>query len=160
MINFAGKNGDSTKVENTDSSSSDSSDSNGSSEESQSAGKNKSTIKEMDEKALRRYYRRKEKENVNRGRELVRRLLNGKTGCRTRGGGRIFDEPTVPTPRPRRCGTIDVKFSERQFPTPARESQQLEEQEVMQSSRPTLLRFFLFCFVTDKALLRWKNHIF
>lgn len=43
---------------------------------------------------------------------------------------RIFDEPTKAIPLPRRSGTIDVTFSERVFPTPARESSHAEEQEV------------------------------
>ncbi|XP_046142138.1 LOW QUALITY PROTEIN: dynein axonemal assembly factor 4-like, partial [Osmia bicornis bicornis] len=44
----------------------------------------------------------------------------------------IFEEPSKSVPLPRRNGTINVTFSERAFPTPARESHHLEEQEWLQ----------------------------
>lgn len=42
----------------------------------------------------------------------------------------IFDEPGRTIPLPRKSGIINVTFSERVFPTPARESSHAEEQEV------------------------------
>ncbi|KAG7205374.1 hypothetical protein KM043_007370 [Ampulex compressa] len=41
----------------------------------------------------------------------------------------IFSEPTKAVPLPRKTATINVSFSERVFPTPARESSHLDEQE-------------------------------
>lgn len=69
-----------------------------------------------------------------RRRELIDRILSGKP----RRLNRIFDEPNKAVPLPRKNGTINVKFSERTFPTPARESHLLEEQEVR----------FISCFIT------------
>lgn len=69
-----------------------------------------------------------------RKRELIDRILRGKQ----RRFNRIFDEPNKAVPLPRKNGTINVKFSERTFPTPARESHLLEEQEVR----------FISCFIT------------
>lgn len=43
---------------------------------------------------------------------------------------RIFHEPTKAIPLPRKSGTITVSFTERVFPTPARESSHVQEQEV------------------------------
>ncbi|KAK2583693.1 hypothetical protein KPH14_009619 [Odynerus spinipes] len=60
-----------------------------------------------------------------RGKELIDKILNGKL----RRLNKIFDEPTKAIPLPRKSGTINITFSERSFPTPARESHQLEEQE-------------------------------
>lgn len=46
----------------------------------------------------------------------------------------IFEEPSKSVPLPRKMGTINVTFSERRFPTPARESSHVEEQEVLSLS--------------------------
>ncbi|XP_011301185.1 dyslexia susceptibility 1 candidate gene 1 protein homolog isoform X2 [Fopius arisanus] len=60
-------------------------------------------------------------EDMIRGKKIINDILNGKY----REHNEIFDD----TPRPRKCATINVNFSERIFPTPARESSQLQEQE-------------------------------
>ncbi|XP_026667648.1 dynein assembly factor 4, axonemal-like [Ceratina calcarata] len=44
----------------------------------------------------------------------------------------IFEEPEKSVPLPRKAGTINVTFSDRKFPTPARESSHVEEQEWLQ----------------------------
>jgi len=41
------------------------------------------------------------------------------------------DEDVKPVPLPRNCSTIKVCFTARPFPTPQRESQALEEEEVL-----------------------------
>jgi hypothetical protein len=41
------------------------------------------------------------------------------------------DENVKPVPFPRKCGTIKVHFTARAFPTPKRESQAPEEEEVI-----------------------------
>lgn len=61
-----------------------------------------------------------------RGQELIDRILSGKP----RKLNQIFDEPNKAVPLPRKNGTINITFSERTFPTPARESHLIEEQEV------------------------------
>ncbi|KAF7399627.1 hypothetical protein HZH68_008219 [Vespula germanica] len=60
-----------------------------------------------------------------RGQELIDRILSGKP----RKLNQIFDEPNKAVPLPRKNGTINITFSERTFPTPARESHLIEEQE-------------------------------
>lgn len=62
-----------------------------------------------------------------RGKEIIDKILTGKYRTSNRN---IFEDTNTSTPMPRQCGTINVKFSERIFPTPARESHYLEEQEV------------------------------
>lgn len=84
----------------------------------------KCLVKEVDEKALHKFYKKKQKERP--GQELIDRILNGKSPKINK----IFNDPTKAVPLPRKVGTINVKFSERAFPTPARESAQVEEQEV------------------------------
>lgn len=59
-------------------------------------------------------------------RNLIDRILKG----RYLKVNQIFDGPMKAIPLPRKSGTINVTFSERAFPTPARESSFVEEQEV------------------------------
>ncbi|XP_015115383.1 dynein assembly factor 4, axonemal [Diachasma alloeum] len=63
-------------------------------------------------------------EDLKRGKKIIDDILRGKY----RGRMEIFDDTSAPMPR--QCGMINVTFSERMFPTPARESNRLEEQEV------------------------------
>ncbi|KAI4487066.1 hypothetical protein M0802_012055 [Mischocyttarus mexicanus] len=58
--------------------------------------------------------------------ELIDRILNSGKPQRL---NQIFDEPNKSVPLPRKNTTINIKFSERTFPTPARESHLIEEQE-------------------------------
>jgi murein DD-endopeptidase MepM/ murein hydrolase activator NlpD len=81
-------------------------------------------IKEMDQKSLRKFYARMKKQKPDQ--DLIDRVLKNKYSKINR----IFDEPEKAIPLPRRNGTINITFSERAFPTPARESSHLEEQEV------------------------------
>lgn len=87
-----------------------------------------SLVKEMDQKSLQKFYKKTKKQTS--GRDLINRILKG----RYPKINQIFDEPTKAVPLPRRSGTINVTFSERAFPTPARESSFIEEQEVRVSS--------------------------
>ncbi|XP_076246872.1 dynein axonemal assembly factor 4 [Calliopsis andreniformis] len=80
-------------------------------------------IKKMSEEELRKFYEKKR--NVRPGLASVKAAIKGKLVKRNS----IFDEPSKSIPLPRKSGTIDVMFSERKFPTPARESAHLEEQE-------------------------------
>jgi len=81
-------------------------------------------IKEMDPKSLRKFYAKMKKQKPDQ--DLIDRVLKNKYSKINR----IFDEPEKTVPLPRRNGTINITFSERAFPTPARESSHLEEQEV------------------------------
>jgi len=81
-------------------------------------------IKEMDQKSLRKFYARVHKQRPDQ--DLIDRVLKNKYSKINR----IFDEPEKAIPLPRKNGTINITFSERAFPTPARESSHLEEQEV------------------------------
>ncbi|XP_011695253.1 PREDICTED: dyslexia susceptibility 1 candidate gene 1 protein homolog [Wasmannia auropunctata] len=83
----------------------------------------KPLVKEMNQKSLKKFYKKTEKQRP--GQELIDRILKG----RYPKINQIFDEPTKAVPLPRRGGTINVTFSERAFPTPARESAFIEEQE-------------------------------
>ena len=85
----------------------------------------------MDEKDLKKFYKKKEKElererKLKNKQEMMQRFLDRKPSKMNP----IFDDPKKSVPLPRKCGTIHVTFTERAFPTPARESCQLEEQEV------------------------------
>lgn len=83
-----------------------------------------SLVKEMDQKSLQKFYARMKKQRPDR--DLIDRILKGRYSKINP----IFDEPTKVVPLPRKSGTISVTFSERAFPTPARESFYVEEQEV------------------------------
>ncbi|XP_078038764.1 dynein axonemal assembly factor 4 [Augochlora pura] len=66
------------------------------------------------------------KKNKSRpGWESVKAAINGRLVRKDS----IFDDPSKSIPLPRKKGTINVTFSDRKFPTPARESSHLEEQE-------------------------------
>lgn len=81
-------------------------------------------VKEMDQKSLQKFYTKIKKQRSDR--DLIDRILKGRYSKINP----IFDEPTKVVPLPRKNGTINVTFSERAFPTPARESFFVEEQEV------------------------------
>lgn len=69
-----------------------------------------------------------EKEQKRRpGLEAVKAAIQGNILKRNN----IFEEPSKSVPLPRKTGTINITFSERKFPTPARESSHVEEQEVL-----------------------------
>lgn len=87
-----------------------------------------SLVKEMDQKSSQKFYTKMKKQRPDR--DLIDRVLKG----RYPKINQIFDEPTKAVPLPRRSGTINVTFTERAFPTPARESSFVEEQEVRISS--------------------------
>ncbi|XP_028048255.1 dynein assembly factor 4, axonemal [Monomorium pharaonis] len=82
-----------------------------------------SLVKEMDQKSMQKFYKKMEKQRP--GQDLIDRVLKGRYSKINQ----IFDEPTKAVPLPRKSGTINVTFSERAFPTPARESSLAEEQE-------------------------------
>lgn len=79
-------------------------------------------IKEINKKRLKKFYKEKSTSN----KTIISKLIMP----RSIKMNAIFDEPKKAVPLPRKSGVIDVKFSERRFPTPARESHQVEEQEV------------------------------
>ncbi|KYN09314.1 hypothetical protein ALC57_18584, partial [Trachymyrmex cornetzi] len=82
-----------------------------------------SLVKKMDQKLSQKFCTKTKKQRPDRN--LIDRILEG----RYPKINQIFDEPTKAVPLPRRNGTINVTFSERAFPTPARESSFIEEQE-------------------------------
>lgn len=88
-----------------------------------------SPIKQLDKqnRILDTSYKEREADSK-RGKEIIDKLLTGK--YRINKKKQIFDKSDVSIPAPREPGKITVTFSERVFPTPARESYYLEEQEV------------------------------
>lgn len=82
-------------------------------------------VKEMDEKSLQKFYAKTRKQRSDQA--LIDRVLQGRYFKMNQ----IFNDPSRAIPLPRRSGTINVTFSERAFPTPARESSHVEEQEVI-----------------------------
>ncbi|XP_043259375.1 dynein axonemal assembly factor 4-like [Colletes gigas] len=80
--------------------------------ESEREFKLRGSVREMDEKTKLRL-------------ESVKAAINNK---RVRMDS-IFEDPSKSVPLPRKSSTINVTFSDRKFPTPARESSHLEEQE-------------------------------
>lgn len=81
-------------------------------------------VQEMDQKSSQKLYAKTKKQRP--GQDFIDRILQGRY-CKM---NQIFNEPSKAIPLPRRSGTINVTFSERAFPTPARESSHIEEQEV------------------------------
>ncbi|CAK9802207.1 Dynein axonemal assembly factor 4 [Anthophora quadrimaculata] len=75
--------------------------------------------------------RREERKKGRPGLEAVTAAINGNFLRRNN----IFDEPSKSVPLPRKRGMINVTFSERKFPTPARESSHAEEQEWLQKQK-------------------------
>ncbi|XP_076685060.1 dynein axonemal assembly factor 4 [Andrena cerasifolii] len=88
--------------------------------------KSRSFVTEMKGDELRKFCEKKKKARP--GLASVRAAINGKLVK----SNSIFEEPSKPVPLPREAGVINIKFSERKFPTPARESSHLEEQEWLQ----------------------------
>ncbi|XP_032663171.1 dynein assembly factor 4, axonemal-like isoform X2 [Odontomachus brunneus] len=80
-------------------------------------------VKEMDQKSLQRFDAKTKKQKL--GQNLIDKVLK----VRYFKVNQIFNEPSKTIPLPRKSGTINVTFSERAFPTPARESSHIEEQE-------------------------------
>ncbi|KAK0088185.1 hypothetical protein PV325_012852 [Microctonus aethiopoides] len=83
-------------------------------------------IHEMNIEKMNEMIQSKKEYDNRRGKEIIDKILTGKYRTSNRN---IFEDTNTSTPMPRQCGTINVKFSERVFPTPARESHHLEEQE-------------------------------
>jgi len=96
-----------------------------------------SLVKKMDQKLLQKFCTKTKKQGSDR--DLIDRILES----RYPKINQIFDEPTKAVPLPRRSGTINVTFSERAFPTPARESSFIEEQEVRIFNVNSIINFFL-----------------
>lgn len=104
-----------------------------------------SLVKEVDQKSLQKFYMKMKKQRPDR--DLIDRVLKG----RYPKINQIFDEPTKAVPLPRRSGTINVTFTERAFPTPARESSFVEEQEVRISS---IVNSIINIFFLSKNLMK------
>ncbi|KYM98976.1 hypothetical protein ALC62_10275 [Cyphomyrmex costatus] len=82
-----------------------------------------SLVKKINQKYSQKFCTKTKKQRPDRN--LIDRILKDRYSQINQ----IFDEPTRAVPLPRRSGTINVTFSERAFPTPARESVFIEEQE-------------------------------
>ncbi|XP_046424093.1 dynein axonemal assembly factor 4-like isoform X1 [Neodiprion fabricii] len=93
--------------------------------ETSSFSTTQSFIKEMNEKRLKKFYSERAEKSPKPGKQIIKNVLTQKNFK----ANTIFDEPKKAIPLPRQNGIINVKFSERTFPTPARESHQVEEQE-------------------------------
>ncbi|KOC65670.1 Dyslexia susceptibility 1 candidate gene 1 protein [Habropoda laboriosa] len=98
-----------------------------SSEDSESDCKDRSGCKkkESNEKQY------EEKQKGRPGMEAVKAAINGNFLRRNN----IFDVPSKSVPLPRKMGTINVTFSDRKFPTPARESSRVEEEEWLRKQK-------------------------
>ncbi|XP_076172457.1 dynein axonemal assembly factor 4 [Ptiloglossa arizonensis] len=112
-----------TKVTEKESSFFDSTDSSSDDSESEVEYKLHNFVNETNGKELRKF--REKTKNTRPGLASVKAAINGKPVRRNN----IFEEPSKSVPLPRKNCTINVTFSERKFPTPARESSHLEEQE-------------------------------
>lgn len=83
----------------------------------------KSLIKKTDQKSSQKSCAQIKKQRSSQ--DLIDKVLKNRYSKMNR----IFDESAA-IPLPRRTGTINITFSERAFPTPARESSLVEEEEV------------------------------
>lgn len=72
---------------------------------------------------------KKNNEDSKRGKMIIEKLLNGKFKLGIKNNIAVDDNDI--TTLPRQNGKISVTFTERTFPTPARESYYLQEQEVI-----------------------------
>lgn len=81
-------------------------------------------VKEMDQKSLQKFYAKMKKQRPDQN--LIDKVLKGRYSRMNP----VFNAPEKAIPLPRKSGTINISFSERAFPTPARESSHVEEQEV------------------------------
>lgn len=79
-------------------------------------------------------YLKELEEDKKRGGKIIQNLMKGKLFSERK---KII-ETKIENPKTRQSGTIIIKFSERTFPTPARESHRFEEQEV----KPIIFFFF------------------
>lgn len=83
-----------------------------------------SSVQEMNKNDIKKFYNKKQKRP---GLETVEAAIKSNILKRNN----IFEEPSKSVPLPRKMGIINITFSERKFPTPARESSHVEEQEVL-----------------------------
>ncbi|XP_006613936.1 dynein assembly factor 4, axonemal-like [Apis dorsata] len=83
------------------------------------------SVQEMNKNDIKKFYNKKQKRP---GLETVKAAIRGNILKRNN----IFEEPSKSVPLPRKMGIINITFSERKFPTPARESSHVEEQEWLQ----------------------------
>ncbi|XP_071858851.1 dynein axonemal assembly factor 4 [Bombus fervidus] len=93
---------------------------------SQDSDSDSDIVKATNKKDLSNVYEKQQKRRP--GLEAVKAAIQGKILKKNN----IFEEPSKSVPLPRKTGTINVTFSERKFPTPARESSHVEEQEWLQ----------------------------
>ncbi|OAD60638.1 Dyslexia susceptibility 1 candidate 1 protein [Eufriesea mexicana] len=84
------------------------------------------SVKATNKKEVDDVYKKEQKKRP--GLEAVKAAIRGNVLK----GTNIFEEPSKSIPLPRKMGTINVTFSERKFPTPARESSHIEEQKWLQ----------------------------
>ncbi|XP_014488178.1 PREDICTED: dyslexia susceptibility 1 candidate gene 1 protein homolog [Dinoponera quadriceps] len=80
-------------------------------------------VEEMDQKSVQKFHAETKKQRPPQ--DVIDRVLRDRYSKTNQ----IFNEPSKIIPLPRKSGTINVTFSERAFPTPARESSHIEEQE-------------------------------
>ncbi|XP_012270409.1 dynein assembly factor 4, axonemal [Orussus abietinus] len=78
--------------------------------------------------SMRKFHEQKQRRDIKTREQGVENTCLTEVG-RCKKVNNIFDEPQNSVPRPRTSGTINVTFTERSFPTPARESSHVEEQE-------------------------------
>ena len=92
---------------------------------SEDSDSNSDVEKAINKKNLDMVYEKEQKRRP--GLEAVKAAIEGNILKKNN----IFEESSKSVPLPRKTGTINITFSERKFPTPARESSHVEEQEVL-----------------------------